>query len=246
MNVNSGTLMASYYRAVSVKIDKKGKLIRHKAKMSKDIDTIKAFVPSPGTIGLGIYEVTNIQENDDMRQIQTSSYTYRGFDILCFDGKPEYLMVDIMAKNDTGCEFHGSRESLVLALDYIDAYRFKNPAKDDVPVCNINMVNTNEYYAIIHTDDNLTHYLAWQNPAWDDSGYFWTTRETFMKVLRNSTNVHPFIFPTKDMAYAWLRNSGIRKRCKLAKIKVKPGTVLNDPEEPGEHCYPGISADIEF
>lgn len=239
MSIKTATkLLPSSYRAVSVKTDKDGKLIRHKSKMSNSLSTIKEFIPAPGTVALGIYEITSIRDTN------SSNYTYRGFDITCFDEKTDHLMVDVMTTNADGCEFHGSRESLALALDYIDAYRYKHPAAGDVPVCDLGVADKREWWAITHTDRHGTRYLAWQNPAWDDSGYFWTQRETFVKVLRNSTTTHPFIFKTRDMAYAWLRMSNIRVQCKVIKIKVKPDTVLNDPEQPGGYAHPGISADI--
>ena len=238
--IESQNVMPSLYRLVSVNTAKKGKTVRHMSKMGS-IEELKHFVPAQGTVALGIYEATRIHVKS---QFPNVAYTYRGFDITVFKDKPnEYLMVDIMAGGQNGCEFHGSRESIALVMDYIDAYRYKNPVEGDDPI-DIPCGEPNELHAIIHTNDSGTHYLAWQKPAWDDSGYFWTNKETFMKVLRNSTKDHPFLFRTKGIACAWLRNNRIRSKCKIITIKIKPGTKLNDPELDNKYAYPGISADI--
>lgn len=205
---------------------------------------------------VGVFEITHVY-GDKGSLIANHEYTYRGFVITNFDRtsdeiasgkKVQYLMVDIMAVNPNR-EFHGYRESLGLALDYIDSYLYKIKIGKIKVKRKANTKPTikqdNKRYIIIHTNNNGTNYLAWQKPAWDESGYFWTSRKTFMKILCNSTNEHPFLFNTEREAYTWLRLSGITARCRITTIKINKSTKLNDPIMDG-YAYPGISADIGF
>lgn len=47
-------------------------------------------------------------------------------------------------------------------------------------------------------------YLAWQNPAWDEDGYFWTSEENFFDLLRNypahNQKPHQFAYETEAAA----------------------------------------------
>ena len=199
---------------------------------------------------IGVFEITHVY-GDKGSLIANHEYTYRGFVITNFDRtsddimsgkKAQYLMVDIMAVNPNR-EFHGYRESLGLALDYIDSYLYK------IQIRRIKVKrskkktakNPNKKYVIIHTDHNGTSYLAWQKPVWDESGYFWTDRKTFMETLCNSTMDHPFLFDSQKAACTWLRLSGINLRCKITTIKINKNTKLNDPTN---SCFYGISAEV--
>ena len=62
-----------------------------------------------------------------------------------------------------------------------------------------------------------TVYLAWQNPAWDESGYFWTSKETFEKCLCNNTKEHPFLFRNKTEAITHLKSIDIPQKCRVIK-----------------------------
>lgn len=224
-------------------------------KMFKTKDEAEAYLAAQ-VEQIGVFEITHVY-GDKNASCPNHSYVYRGFEITNFDRTPDqimlgsriqFLMVDLMA-DDGYAEFHGDRESLGLALDYIDAYLYKVAiGKIKVKRSEINRHKnpSNVKHIIIHTDTNRTNYLAWQKPAWDDSGYFWTDRKTFMKVLRNSTNDHPFLFDSKRDACTWLRLSGITARCKIATIKINKSTKLNDPDLDSKYAYPGISADINF
>ena len=212
-------------------------------KSFKDRDTAKEY---------GANEITHVYGNK-ASSINYHEYTYRGFIIHNFDRpsndasdhKDQFFMVDQMDRNPLTM-FHGERESLALALDYIDSYLYKvciGRIKVDRGTINPEASKYyNKKYIIIHTDKCGTRYLAWQNPAWDESGYFWTSRKTFIKVLRNSTTDHPFLFNSRREACTWLRLSGINLRCKIATIKISKSTKLNDPDLGA--TYPGISADM--
>lgn len=70
------------------------------------------------------------------------------------------------------------------------------------------------------TTDNFTHnekvYLGWQNPAWDEDGYFWTSRETVEKIMKtNNTSDHPFIFNSRKSAIKHLKTLQIPQKCKV-------------------------------
>jgi len=45
-------------------------------------------------------------------------------------------------------------------------------------------------------------YLGWQNPYWDDDGYFWTSKDTIVEILKegNNTKEHPFLFNSVKQA----------------------------------------------
>ena len=256
--INAGfeTKLPSIFRVPTVKWNADNSF-RLKYKNFKSKEEADAYTTVNGIEKIGVFEVTHTYGNKNALT-NNHSYTYRGFDITNFDkseyemNRPgfrvQYLMVDIEEEN-VDRMFHGDRESLGLALDYIDAYlyklqigKIKTKRTKKMPV----KQPSNVKYAIIHTDKFGSHYLAWQNPAWDDSGYFWTNRKTFMEVLRNSTSEHPFLFNTRREACTWLRLSGITALCKIITIKINKSTVLNDPETDNKFVHPGISADIRL
>ena len=67
-------------------------------------------------------------------------------------------------------------------------------------------------HGIFGMESKELHYLGWQEPAWDEDGYFWTSRECIIEVLKigNNTKEHPFLFDTKGEAKKFA------KRLKLA------------------------------
>lgn len=76
-------------------------------------------------------------------------------------------------------------------------------------------------YCITHeykmTDGSRdTWYLAWQNPAWDDSGYFWTSKECAISCLHNNTDEHPFLFRRRSEAISHLKTLDIPQRCRIS------------------------------
>jgi hypothetical protein len=46
------------------------------------------------------------------------------------------------------------------------------------------------------------YYLGWQNPAWDEDGYFWTSKDVIYEIVkdRNNTKEHPFLFESEEQA----------------------------------------------
>lgn len=72
------------------------------------------------------------------------------------------------------------------------------------------------------TTDNLTSdgtmYLGWQNPAWDEDGYFWTSKEILEKIVEtNNTEEHPFIFTSRNKAIKHLKTLHIPQKCRVVK-----------------------------
>lgn len=63
--------------------------------------------------------------------------------------------------------------------------------------------------------DNETSYLAWQKPAWDEDGYFWTSRETLQKAINNNTPEHPFLFNSRRAAIKHLKSINISQKCRV-------------------------------
>lgn len=74
-------------------------------------------------------------------------------------------------------------------------------------------------YCIINRSKELneTYYLAWQNPAWDEDGYFWTSKETAREILFNNTKEHPFLFNSRREAIEFLKSSNIYQKCSIIK-----------------------------
>jgi len=72
------------------------------------------------------------------------------------------------------------------------------------------------------TTDNLIDdeimYLGWQNPAWDEDGYFWTSKEIVEKIEEtNNTEEHPFIFTSKRKAIKHLKTLHIPQKCRVVR-----------------------------
>jgi len=55
---------------------------------------------------------------------------------------------------------------------------------------------------LFKTQSDRIDYLGWQNPAWDEDGYFWTSKDTIVEILKegNNTAEHPFLFKSKKGA----------------------------------------------
>lgn len=68
--------------------------------------------------------------------------------------------------------------------------------------------------------DKETVYLGWQDPAWDDDGYFWTSKEVIKKIIKNNTPEHPFLFDTKTKAIKHLKNLHIPQICRVVQIRL--------------------------
>lgn len=60
-------------------------------------------------------------------------------------------------------------------------------------------------------------YLGWQNPAWDESGYFWTSKDVIESILKNNTAKHPFLFNSKKDAVKQLKSIHIPQKCRIMK-----------------------------
>jgi|GEM_PF-5667698 len=55
-----------------------------------------------------------------------------------------------------------------------------------------------------------TWYLGWQEPVWDEDGYFWTMKDVINEIIKDNTKEHPFIFNTKQGAINLARMLKIR------------------------------------
>lgn len=64
-------------------------------------------------------------------------------------------------------------------------------------------------------DGKSIEYLAWQNPAWDDDGFFWTNKETMKEIYGNNTFEHRFLFATQKQAISHLKKIHIPQRCRI-------------------------------
>ena len=62
---------------------------------------------------------------------------------------------------------------------------------------------------------NDVMYLGWQNPAWDESGYFWTWEDVIPKLIQNNTKEYPFLFPSRRDAVEYLKFLKLPQRCKV-------------------------------
>lgn len=70
-------------------------------------------------------------------------------------------------------------------------------------------------------DLNEIYYLGWQNPAYNESGYFWTSKEVIKKIAAmNNTIEHPFLFDSKWKAIKHLKSINIPQKCHFKKINI--------------------------
>ncbi|RXZ78120.1 hypothetical protein EBB07_29135 [Paenibacillaceae bacterium] len=60
-------------------------------------------------------------------------------------------------------------------------------------------------------------YLGWQPPAWDEDGYFWTSKDVIGEILSlgYNTSEHPFLFNTKEEALERLRKLRMTTKCRI-------------------------------
>lgn len=69
-------------------------------------------------------------------------------------------------------------------------------------------------------DKNKIEYLGWQSPAWDEDGYFWTSKDVIKQIVKNNTSEHPFLFDTREKAIKLLRSIHIPQKCRVVQIKL--------------------------
>lgn len=76
-------------------------------------------------------------------------------------------------------------------------------------------------YCIIHkgtiAGQHYTSYLAWQNPVWNDDGYFWASKEIAKEILCNNTKEHPFLFRNRKDAAVHLKSINIPQKCSIVR-----------------------------
>lgn len=63
-------------------------------------------------------------------------------------------------------------------------------------------------------------YLAWQYPAWDEDGYFWTRRETVLQMIDESANIHRFLFKSEKDAQNLITNLNLKAHCKVTAFEI--------------------------
>ena len=81
-------------------------------------------------------------------------------------------------------------------------------------------------YAIVAANlfglpDEVLWHVAWQPPAViEDDGYFWTTEEMFLKVLKkkpeNNEYPHKFAFQTEEEARAFAQRHRYLRNCQYS------------------------------
>ena len=90
--------------------------------------------------------------------------------------------------------------------------------------------NNSCLYAVVSSNlfglpDEDLWYVAWQNPVWThDDGYFWTTEETFLEVLKkwpeNNAHPHKFAFQTEADARAFAEGHHYLRNCQYSVQKL--------------------------
>lgn len=69
-------------------------------------------------------------------------------------------------------------------------------------------------YVITKNVNGKKSYLAWQNPAWDESGYFWTSYEGLVKSLMYGYNtMHSFVFTSNKECNDMIRRFVKKYEC---------------------------------
>lgn len=100
------------------------------------------------------------------------------------------------------------------------------------------------YITAIDTHERI-NYLAWQNPAWDESGYYWTTSlEAFRACLPNNTTDHPFVFDNMDDATKFVAELGLPFGCKIMEWNIHNRTLPKENGGRNKLCYPGIAIEL--
>lgn len=56
-------------------------------------------------------------------------------------------------------------------------------------------------------------YLCWQNPVWEDNGYFWTWKEYLDKCIQDNSKEHPFLFNSEDEANEFIKTFKCHAQC---------------------------------
>lgn len=72
-----------------------------------------------------------------------------------------------------------------------------------------------KYHIVCRGSDNEIRYLAWQKPAWDESGYFWTDLLSFRQCAPNSTEEHPFLFDNRIDALKFIKSLELPYECSV-------------------------------
>lgn len=65
--------------------------------------------------------------------------------------------------------------------------------------------------------EDETNYLAWQESALDEDGYFWTDRDIVEGIIRNNTPEHPFLFNSRRAAIKHLKSINIPQKCRIVR-----------------------------
>lgn len=105
------------------------------------------------------------------------------------------------------------------------------------------MISTEERTMWIITTNlhnNVTAYLGWQKPAWDESGYFWTSEDIIRQIVKNSTCDHPFLFNTRKAGIKHLKSLTIPQKCKVIYLSLEKDSKCDE----SPFYMPGISIDF--
>ena len=87
------------------------------------------------------------------------------------------------------------------------------------PHCGHKFVKTNkEFWCITTEDDWGLLYLGWQNPVWNEDGYFWTSKNVIREILQHNIPEHPFLFKTEQEAIKHAKSIGLPQKWKAIKF----------------------------
>lgn len=181
---------------------------------------------------VGIYPLIS-----EVREIRDDyNYYYRGFHI--YADATGFHMVDNDAEHTDNCdEYHGVAETLDAALFHIDHHRYLN--NNDDPG------RKYKFYVYHRSRGRGRRYLAWQHPAWDESGYFWTSDfDDFCECLPNNTNEHPFLFDDPKKAIELIKELKINFACDIVVWDVSNEEIPEPTGKTEEFFLPGIAVEV--
>lgn len=227
------------YRAVyKVKIGS-NEIIR--AILCESKEAAKAItMPENGAL-IGVYPL--ICKYSDFGSMEPyHDHDYRGFCIQQFDNNPNHFhMVDVSDIDNSGVDaYHGFRNNLNDALLYIDEYRSTNICDDP----------GREYRYYIYSNGydarfRYRRYLAWQHPAWNESGYFWTGDfNDFRECLPNNTDEHPFLFDDPKNAIELIKELKINFAYNIVVWDVSNEEIPEPTGKIKEFFLPGIAVEV--
>lgn len=124
---------------------------------------------------------------------------------------------------------------------YIFAY-VDNKTPPDIEIIDGIKLYTGKPVINNSTGDSVK-FLGWQDPAWDESGYFWTEFYNIPDVLHNNIEEHPFIFESIPDAINHAKKINLHGYI-LMEINIEVLKNLAPARPENSYYKPGIAIEV--